>query len=195
MSNIEPLRPFLLWTAVIGNGLAKRLLALPLLSDDHLASAEPLSPPAPPSAPLNKAPNGSLHSTTPHASPTSDIGLTMLPEHTDEDRLSMPKTGARPTIGVRIGIDCNSTLNSPARCGSDPASPHDCDPELSRRNRPITDLTGLGLDSPPIHVWFVLDFFRVWYVIEANARGGDFQQFKRCAGNGLRFIVCLTMVW
>lgn len=59
-------------------------------------------------------------------------------------------------IGVRIGTDCNSTFSNPAASiGSDPASPHDCDPELSRRNRPITDLTGLGLDSPPVHVHVV----------------------------------------
>lgn len=160
MSNIEPRRPFLRWPAVIGNGLAKRLLALPPLSDDHLVS--PAAPPPPPSAPLNKAPNGSLLPASPPASLISEIGRTILPEQIDADRRSMPKAGARPMIGVRICTDCNSTLSSPASVGSDPASPQDCDPELSRRNRPITDLTGLGLDSPPVHVWVVWSFCVVW---------------------------------
>lgn len=60
MSSIEPRRPFLLWPAVIGNGLAKRLLPLPPLSDDHLVSPPEAALSAPPSAPRNKAPNGSL---------------------------------------------------------------------------------------------------------------------------------------
>lgn len=90
----------------------------------------------------------------------SGIGVTT--PHTEADRRS---AAARP-VGVRL-TDCISThISWPASVGSEPAaSPHDCEPELSRRKRPITDLTCLGLDSPPklVFVWCLL-----WFVVSSG---------------------------
>lgn len=55
--------------------------------------------------------------------------------------------------GVR-GTDAISSANWLANDGSDPAT--DPDVVLSRRNKPITDLIGLGLESPPN--FFAIDF-------------------------------------
>lgn len=82
----------------------------------------------------SKAPVGSV-------SVVSAIGVTT---HIEPERRSGRPLGVRDA--TEIGAP-NSTANWPARVGSEPAS---YEPALSRRKRPITDLTGLGLDSPPM---------------------------------------------
>lgn len=66
---------------------------------------------------------------------------------------------ARP--GVRGGTVTISNVNWLANDGSEPAT--DPDVVLSRRNKPITDLIGLGLDSPPN--FFYVFFFRFSFKI------------------------------
>lgn len=74
--------------------------------------------------------------------------------HIDAERRSGRTAGAR-----KFDVP-SSTDNWPASVGSEPAlvASYDPEPELSRRKRPITDLTGLGLDSPPF-VCFVYVLF------------------------------------
>lgn len=100
----------------------------------------------------NKAPVASV-------SLVSAIGAT----HIEAERRS-----GRPT-----DVRDNSTDNWPANVGSEPAS-YEPEPELSRLKRPITDLTGLGLDSPPmvlfVCLFFVLDKTEGWKQMQVRCK-------------------------